>query len=302
MPFVHLPCVVCLGTVKFLFTLPVLLVWGTLGVFGGQAKLGTTHHEGQYQKNLTYKGPATGDQIIYTLYLPPGHKKCERPCPLIVFLHGAGGGNSSSEVMRSYESARKSGKIGNFAVVFPEKYGGTVWRDGAKGKRPETNVLRELLPYLEKKYAISSDRRQRAIMGFSMGAAGSLYWGAKHVDLFSTAVALDAGGGTSITNSEARNYVPEYREKTKVIQKLLKIRLVQGSLNTKRFRESLSVLKIPYTYGELPRDVASYPPGSSCLNRKHPTKKFLHNPACLTEGRWGLETWHFIERNTPRPN
>ena len=35
-------------------------------------------------------------------------------------------------------------------VVFPEKYGGTVWRDGAKGKRPETNVLRELLPHLER--------------------------------------------------------------------------------------------------------------------------------------------------------
>jgi enterochelin esterase-like enzyme len=79
--------------------------------------------------------------------------------------------------------------------VFPEKYGGTVWRDGAKDKIPETNVLKELLPYLEKKHTLSSDRKERTIMGFSMGAAGSLYWGSKYLDLFSVAVALDAGGG-----------------------------------------------------------------------------------------------------------
>ena len=112
-------------------------------------------HQGQYQKNLTYKGPVTGDEIIYTLYLPPGYAKDKGPYPLIIFLHGAGGGNASSQVMQSYEAARKAGKIQDFVVVFPEKYGGTVWRDGAKGKRPETNVLKELLPYLEKKYALT---------------------------------------------------------------------------------------------------------------------------------------------------
>ena len=70
-----------------------------------------------------------------------------------------------------------------------------MWRDGAKDKRPETNVLKELLPYLEKEHALTRDRNQRTIMGFSMGAAGSIYWGAKYLDVFSAAVALDAGGG-----------------------------------------------------------------------------------------------------------
>ena len=137
-------------------------------------------HQGQYQKNLTYKGPVTGDEIIYTLYLPPGYAKDKGPYPLIIFLHGAGGGNASSQVMQSYEAARKAGKIQDFVVVFPEKYGGTVWRNGAKGKRPETNVLKELLPYLENEYALTRNRGARTIMGFSMGAAGSIYWGAKH--------------------------------------------------------------------------------------------------------------------------
>ena len=156
-----------------------------------------------------------------------------------------------------------------------------------QGKRPETNVLKELFPYLEKQYAATGDRRQRTIMGFSMGAAGSIYWGAKYLDLFSTAVALDAGGGTSFTDPKARNYVPEYGRETEAIRKSLKIRLVQGALNTRNFRASLDTLKIPYDYVQLPRDISAYPAGSSCLNRKDPTKKFLHNPACMTEGKWG---------------
>ena len=270
------------------------------GVFNLQVQAESGVHLGQYQKNLTYKGSITGDEIIYTLYLPPGHSKDKGPYPLIVFLHGAGGGNASSEVMQSYEAARKAGKIGNFAVVFPEKYGGTVWRDGAKGKRAETNVLKELLPYLEKEYGLSRNRGGRTIMGFSMGAAGSIYWGAKYLDIFSTAVALDAGGGTSFTDPQARNYVPEYGTKTKAIQESLKLRLVQGGLNTKKFRDSLDQLKISYDYFQLPNDIAAYPAGSCCLNKKDPTRKFLHNPICMTENAWGVATWAFIEKNTLR--
>ena len=270
------------------------------GVFNLQVQAESSVHLGQYQKNLTYNGPLTGDEIIYTLYLPPGYAKDKGPYPLIIFLHGAGGGNASSQVMQSYEAARKAGKIGNFAVVFPEKYGGTVWRDGAKGKRAETNVLKELLPYLEKEYALTRNRGGRTIMGFSMGAAGSIYWGAKYLDIFSTVVALDAGGGTSFTDPQARNYVPEYGTKTKAIQESLKLRLVQGGLNTKKFRDSLDQLKISYDYFQLPNDIAAFPAGSCCLNKKDPTRKFLHNPICMTEGPWGVATWAFIEKNTLR--
>ena len=283
-----------LSIMKLRIIIPLII----FGVFNLQVQAESGVYLGQYQKNLTYKGSITGDEIIYTLYLPPGHSKDKGPYPLIVFLHGAGGGNASSQVMQSYEAARKAGKIGNFAVVFPEKYGGTVWRDGAKGKRAETNVLKELLPYLEKEYALTRNRGGRTIMGFSMGAAGSIYWGAKYLDIFSTVVALDAGGGTSFTDPQARNYVPEYGTKTKAIQESLKLRLVQGGLNTKKFRDSLDQLKISYDYFQLPNDIAAYPPDSCCLNKKDPTRKFLHNPICMTENVWGVATWAFIEKST----
>jgi enterochelin esterase-like enzyme len=254
---------------------------------------------GSYNKNLTYKGPITGDHVIYTLYLPPGHSPDKGPYPLIIFLHGAGGGNASADVVKSYEVARKSGLIQDSVIVFPEKYGGTVWRDGAKDKMPETNVLKELLPYLEKKHALSSDRKERTIMGFSMGAAGSLYWGSKYLDLFSVAVALDAGGGNSMTDDTVRNYVPAFSEKKKALQDgSLAIRFVQAGLNTTRFREALKESSIPFDYVQIPKEFDYYKEGSCCLNKRKPGKIMLHNPACLVEDSWGQDTWAFVGKHT----
>ena len=96
--------------------------------------------------------------------------------------------------MQSYEAARKAGKIQDFVVVFPENMG---VRSG--GTVPRKNDLKPISSrnsfLISKKIRPYPGSWQRTIMGFSMGAAGSIYWGAKHLDIFSTAVALDAGGG-----------------------------------------------------------------------------------------------------------
>ena len=274
-----------------------LIVAGFVVCFVNSA-LSADSHEGKYQKNLTYTGSQTGDEIIYTLYLPPDYSDKSEPYPIIFFLHGAGGGNASAEVLQSYEAARNAGDIGDCIFVFPEKYGGTVWRDGARGKRPETNVLKELLPFLESKYVISKDRRHRTVMGFSMGAAGSLYWGAKYLDLFSVAVALDSGGGTSIDDPDTRNYVPQFDEKQEALRNnALKLRIVQGALNTRAFRASLDELKIPYEYEQLPGSVEDFKNVPHCLKRKDPTRKMLHNPACMTTSTWGRKSWAFIGKH-----
>ena len=274
----------------------------TIGLLGAATTLGQSTsgtHEGSYQKNLSYTGPITGDEIIYTLYLPPGYNEKKGPYPLIIFLHGAGGGNASAEVLKSYETARENGQITDYIIMFPEKYGGTVWRDGAKDKRPETNILKELLPHLENNYALSAHRKHRTIMGFSMGSAGSIYWGAKYIDLFSTVVALDAGGGNSMTDSTVRNYVPQFKENLKAIQSgALNIRFVQAALDTRAFRATLDELKVAYEYVQIPKEIEQFKEGSGCLNKRDPTRKMLHNPACLTDDTWGRDTWIFIDKYT----
>ena len=85
-----------------------LLTIATLVLGATHVRSDAAEHEGRYQKNLTYKGPLTGDEIIYTLYLPPEHSEDKGPYPLIVFLHGAGGGNASSVCLSSTTHAENA--------------------------------------------------------------------------------------------------------------------------------------------------------------------------------------------------
>ncbi len=58
--------------IKFL-SLIVFTLIGT-GFFQVHAQ-----YEGFHDKNLTYTGPETGDEIQYELYLPPGYSEDEGP-------------------------------------------------------------------------------------------------------------------------------------------------------------------------------------------------------------------------------
>ena len=82
----------------------ILLAWLTL-----PALAEPDLHLGKYQKNLTYKGPKTGDEIIYTLYLPPSYNQNNGPYPVIFFLHGAGGGNASNPSSAKLRISQESG-------------------------------------------------------------------------------------------------------------------------------------------------------------------------------------------------
>ena len=243
-----------------------LLAWLTLPV-----RAESDLHQGKYQKNLTYQGPKTGDEIIYTLYLPPGYDQRKGPYPLIFFLHGAGGGNASAQVLQSYESARKAGAIGDFIVVFPEKYGGTVWRDGAKGKRPETNVLRELLPHLEKKYALSSIEAIGPSWA-SMGAAGSIYWGAG-TSIFSPSPSLSMREEGPVSRFHCEKLRTRVWKRTQQI-------VPQPSTGPGRLDAGVSgsfdKLGISYEY----RSAGVRLPGWFPLPEpQRPSRKFLHNPS-----------------------
>jgi enterochelin esterase-like enzyme len=57
----------------------------------------------------------------------------------------------------------------------------------------EQFLLQEVLPLIEKKWGASTDRRERAVMGQSNGAAWALFMASRHPDLFSTVIALSFG-------------------------------------------------------------------------------------------------------------
>lgn len=71
----------------------------------------------------------------------------------------------------------------------PSLGGGTWWVDGAADKA-DTAFMQELLPYVEHKYKVATDRGSRSIGGQSMGGNGALHFALKYPDRFCAAAIL----------------------------------------------------------------------------------------------------------------
>jgi enterochelin esterase-like enzyme len=60
----------------------------------------------------------------------------------------------------------------------------------------EDDLLKDLIPSIEAKYSVQSDREHRALAGLSMGAGQSLNFGLKHLETFAWVGAFSAAPNT----------------------------------------------------------------------------------------------------------
>lgn len=123
------------------------------------------------------KSTALGAELPFTTYLPDAYKDGGTKLPVAYLLHGAGG--------NKYERARKGGAVEPLdglirrglmrptIAIMPTAGPDSWWTDGASAKA-ETAMITELMPYVEGKYRVGTDRNSRAIAGLSMGAYGAL--------------------------------------------------------------------------------------------------------------------------------
>jgi len=134
-------------------------------------------------KHFTYKlekfeAPSLEDgQGEYGVYLPAGYDESEAVYPLILWLHGMnedasrfhdGGGAKVLEQLRADD------QIPELILVAPSAPRRTIYADGEAAGNVEKYILEDLMTHLERTYRISKKRRQRALMGVSMGGLGAL--------------------------------------------------------------------------------------------------------------------------------
>ncbi len=138
-------------------------------------------------------GPVTNDSILFSLYVPPDYDGFEKNIPVAIWLHGLNGNHKGSvNIIRAYEDALKNQLVRPMIIIIPDGYTNTMWADGQSGtKNAETNVIHEILPYVEDHYKVIPDRKSRLVMGFSMGGFGAIEYAVKFPQLFGVAVNFD---------------------------------------------------------------------------------------------------------------
>src|SRR5688572_14716071 len=158
---------------------------------------------------ITYPSKTVGTDRRALIYTPPGFS-IKKKYPVLYLLHGIGGDEKEwlnggrPQVILDNLYAEK--KIEPMIVVMPngramkdDRAGGNIF-DSAKVQAFATfekDLLHDLIPYIEKKYPVLTDRENKAIACLSMGGGQSLNFGLGNLGKFAW-----VGGFSSAPNTK----------------------------------------------------------------------------------------------------
>ena len=161
--------------------------------------------------NLTMNSKILDMERNYAIYLPPDYETSSRSYPVLYLLHGLGDDQTGwiqfGEVKKIADNAIINGNATPMIIVMPDANTGEVgyFNIPSKDWMYEDFFFNELMPYVESKYRIKSEKRFRAISGLSMGGGGTLTYALHRPDLFSAAAPLSsATGSTDVEESLKR--------------------------------------------------------------------------------------------------
>lgn len=173
------------------------------------------------------------------VYTPPGYSK-DKKYPVLCLLHGIGGnerrewtGGGAAHVVIDNLIADK--KIEPMIVVFPNGNATTNTANGGRGGRGgfgggdpaalagdgwgknfESDLINDIIPFIESHYSVYADRDHRAVAGLSMGGGQSLDFGLGNLDTFA-----NVGGFSSAPNTRTPEVLVPDPAKAKQMLKVL---------------------------------------------------------------------------------
>lgn len=167
---------------------------------------------GKVMDNLTLQSKILGMERKYAIYLPADYETSSRTYPVLYLLHGGGDDQTGwvqfGEVLNITDKAVREGTATPMIIVMPDA--NTTLRGYSNNATGtwlyEDFFFKELMPFVEKKYRIKTEKRFRAIAGLSMGGDGSFTYALHHPELFSSACPLSAATGP-LTMEMAKTYV-----------------------------------------------------------------------------------------------
>ena len=157
---------------------------------------------------FAYDSTVTGTRREANVYLPPGYSP-ERKYPVLYLLHGIGGNHYEwtgyIKAPAILDNLIADGKAVPMIVVMPN---GRALADDRPPKeiytaehaagfaKFERDLLDCLIPAIETKYAVLTDRGHRALAGLSMGGGQSLNFGLGNLDRFAWVAGFSSAPNT----------------------------------------------------------------------------------------------------------
>lgn len=164
---------------------------------------------------IQYDSKTVGTRRKMQVYTPPGYSK-DKKYPVLYLLHGIGGDETEWERFATpdilLDNLLADGKAVPMIIVMPNGRAEVddhpkddMFRHAPAFARFEDDLLKDVIPTIESRYSVQSDREHRALAGLSMGGGQSLNFGLAHLDTFAW-----IGGFSSAPNTKLpAELVPE---------------------------------------------------------------------------------------------
>jgi enterochelin esterase-like enzyme len=207
---------------------------------------------------VTYTSKTVDSKRRALIYTPPGYSK-KIKYPVLYLLHGIGGDEkewlNGGKPQVILDNLYADGKIQPMIVVMPNGRAMKDDRAGGNIMAPdrvqafatfEKDLLNDLIPFIEKKFPVYTDRENRAIAGLSMGGGQSLNFGLGNLDKFAW-----IGGFSSAPNTKMpQELVPDPEVAKQKIKLLwMSCGASDGLISfSKRLHDYLLKTNVPHIY------------------------------------------------------
>jgi len=175
---------------------------------------------------IEYDSKTVGTKRRMQVYTPPGYAK-DKKYPVLYLLHGIGGDETEWQRFATpnvlLDNLIADGKATPMIVVMPngraqknDRAEGNVMNTAPAFANFERDLLDDVIPTIEARYSVQTDREHRSLAGLSMGGGQSLNFGLAHLDTFAW-----IGGFSSAPNTKPpEQLVPDPAKATEQLKLL----------------------------------------------------------------------------------
>lgn len=148
------------------------------------------------QENLHFNSTLLKQEVAYSIILPSDYFSSGKSYPVIYFLHGLGDNESSwleyGQISQYMDRMVNAGTIAPFICVMPQGFR-SYYSNFYDGSFPYQDMfVKELVPFIDKKYRTQATAPKRGVMGYSMGGFGALVLPIKYPKTFRVSIPLSA--------------------------------------------------------------------------------------------------------------
>jgi putative tributyrin esterase len=145
---------------------------------------------------IELKSALLGKTINYRILYPVKYYEAEKRgtrFPVLYLLHGLTG--HSNNWLEKTKLALYATHYDLFIVMVEGNDGWYTDSATVPADKYESYILSELIPDVEKRFLVSTQRAGRAIAGLSMGGYGAIKFGLKHPEMFAVAASMSGAFG-----------------------------------------------------------------------------------------------------------